>query len=217
MRRAGPLAALAVVAVTGCALTSRAPPVTLRYFTPPPGDFTPPPAGTAPPRALRLAPVDASTAIDDRIAYEVSPVETRKYETLRWAESPESYVQRALAAALFEEHGFARTLGGSAPLLEVTLVGFEEVREGTRRGGRVVLAYRLSQERAVLAEGVLRVERPVAGRGFGAVVAAVGAALHAAVEELAAIVARRWPAGGRQANLPRWGSISRPLTRASSR
>lgn len=184
------VAAVAAAVAAGCALTSQGPPLELRYFSPEGSpEAAAPPAPSAEPAVpvaeLRLARVSPGALHDQRIVHRESAVELDAYESLRWAERPEIYVRRALAHALFETHPLAQVLGGRAPSLDVEIVGFEEVQRGGRRAGRVELRYQLSLDRAVLARGVAVAERPAASRDIDDVVAAIGAALRAAADELA--------------------------------
>ncbi len=176
-----------LVVLAGCALTSKSEPVELRYFSPAPAVATvATPAAPSTPRArLRLARVTASAHLRYSIVHRDSAVELAPYETLRWSEQPEAYVRRALTRALFETRPIDQAVGGAAPTLDVELVAFEEVRRELRHAGRVELRYVLHDERAVLARGVVAVERDAAGPAIEQVVAAIGSALDAAVGQLA--------------------------------
>jgi len=187
-----------LVLVTGCALTSRSTPMQIRYFSPSPAASTRQPtpplhASTAPaPRDLprvRIGSVTPSDHLREDIARRTSPFELELYSTLRWTEAPETYVQRALAEAMFDDRALAEAVSGAAVTLDVDVLAFEEVVT-PRRGGRVELKYRLVDERSVLASGVISVERPASGPGFVPVVAAIGTALHEATAQLADVVLR---------------------------
>lgn len=184
--------------VTGCALTSRSAPVEIRYFSPiaaSPAKRASPPlhAGTAPahgdlPR-VRIGSVTPSDHLREDIARRTSPFELQLYSTRRWTEAPETYVQRALAEALFSDRPIAEAVSGPAVTLHVDVLAFEEV-VAPSAGGRVQLKYRLDDDRSVLASGIITVERRAAGRGFVSIVAAIGAALEDATAQLSDVVLR---------------------------
>ncbi len=187
-----------VLLVTGCALTSRSTPVQIRYFSPiaataakpaprPLHASTAPAAGDLP--RVRIGSITPSDHLREDIARRTSPFELELYPTRRWTEAPETYVQRALAEALFQHGGLAEAVSGPAVTLQVDVLAFEEVTTPAR-GGRVQLAYRLADERSVLASGVITVERPASGLGFVPVVAAIGEALDEATAQLAKVVHR---------------------------
>lgn len=187
-----------LVLVTGCALASRSTPVEIRYFSPIPAASTKqtsPPlhASTAPePRDLprvRIGSVTPSDHLREDIARRTSPFELELYSTRRWTEAPETYVQRALSEALFDDRELAEAVSGAAVTLDVDVLAFEEV-VAPRSGGRVELKYRLVDERSVLASGVITVERPASGPGFVPIVAAIGNALDEATSQLADVVRR---------------------------
>lgn len=188
---------IAVVGLAGCALSSKAEPLELHYFSPEPALAGAPrtPAEAAPSRAaaprLRLGPVTASGHLRYRIVHRDSPVSVDPYETLRWTDPPHDYVRRALMRALYDSGSLAQAVGGAAPTLDVEVTAFEELVRPDGRAGRVELHYQLHDERVVLARGVVAVERAAAGPDIDAVVAAIGAALDAASAELAGRIAIR--------------------------
>lgn len=185
--------------LTGCALTSRSAPVQIRYFSPIPASATKP---ASPPKhastardqgdlpRVRIGNVTPSEHLREDIARRTSPFELELYSQRRWTEPPETYVQRALAEALFEDRPLAEAVTGAAVTLHVDVLAFEEVATPAA-GGRVQLRYRLDDERSVLATGVITVERPASGVGFVPIVAAIGEALEDATAQLAAIVLAR--------------------------
>jgi ABC-type uncharacterized transport system auxiliary subunit len=187
-----------LVLVTGCALTSRSAPLQIRYFSPIAASSTKPAspplhASTAPdhgdlPR-VRIGSVTPSDHLREDIARRTSPFELELYAKRRWTEAPETYVQRALAEALFEDRPIAEAVSGQAVTLHVDVLAFEEVAVPAA-GGRVQLKYRLDDERSVLASGVITIVRPASGPGFVPVVAAIGEALEEATAQLADIVLR---------------------------
>lgn len=167
-----------VVALAGCALTKKAPPLDVRYYAlqSAPAEQSSPPSETK----IRLGRVTAGSHLRSRIAFRASPVEIEFYETRRWTEPPEEYVRRALERALVEQ-GVLVT-GGTALQLQVEVIAFEEVR-GPPTGGRVMLRYVLIDNRTVVREGVIESVRP-AGDDFSALVVAIGRALDDASESL---------------------------------
>jgi hypothetical protein len=124
--------------------------------------------------------------------YRESEYATRMYADHRWTEYPEEYVRRSLARALFERGGVEQATGGSAPVLEIELIAFEEVRRARARFGRVQLGYRLRDDRRVIAAGVVTREREAEpGAGLDPVVAAIAVAMGDATDAVAAEVRAR--------------------------
>jgi ABC-type uncharacterized transport system auxiliary subunit len=181
------LAAVAVLGLAGCALSSKATPLELHYFS-----AESPAAAAAQPRApaaaaprLRLGQVAAADYLRYRIVHRDSARSVDPYETLRWAEAPRAYVRRALIRALFDTGALVQVVGGAAPTLDVEVTAFEEVVRPGGHAGRVELSYQLHDERIVLARGAVAAECPARGSGMEAAVAAIGAAMDAASAELA--------------------------------
>ena len=166
---------LAVVA--GCALTSKSPPLDVRYYT----LETAPVARSADASSvkIRLGRVSASSHLRARIAYRASAIEIELYETKRWAEPPQTLVRRALERQLAARR--ALVPGGQAMELEVEVVAFEE--HGAPPTARVRLRYVMIDDRAVVVDGIIDVERPAAG-DFASFVDALGKALDDASARL---------------------------------
>ena len=172
-----------IAVLASCALTSKSAPVELRYFTPPAAAAERAPAPDVTSRArVRLGRVTPSAHLRYAIVHRESAVEVAPYETLRWTESPDAYVRRALSRALFEAHPLDQAVGGAAPTLDVEIVAFEQVHQ---TAGRVELRYVLHDDRAVIARGRIAIEQPAGGAAIEQVVAAIGAALDRASAELA--------------------------------
>jgi ABC-type uncharacterized transport system auxiliary subunit len=171
---------LALLALAGCALTSKAPPLDVHYYTP---DITPIAQAYAIPSEtkIRLGRVSAGSHLRARIAYRVSPTEIEFYETRRWTESPDAYARRALVQVL-ADRGVLVT-GGKALELDVEVVTFEEVRS-PRSLARVGLRYTLIDNRVVIREGTVETER-AAGATFDSFVVAIGKALEDASVQIA--------------------------------
>jgi len=180
---------LVLVAVAGCALTSKAEPLDIRYFSPELSHRDTAPPSSVPRARVRLGRITSSAHLRYRIVHRESAVEIEPYEALRWTEQPELYVRRALARALFETEPLEQAVGGTAPTLDVELVAFEEVRRGSTRAGRVELRFELHDEHHVLARGSASAERPATGATIEHVVPAIGAAMEASTSTLAERVA----------------------------
>jgi ABC-type uncharacterized transport system auxiliary subunit len=194
-------ARLALVAVlglglAGCALSSKARPLELHYFSAESlAAAAQPraPAGPAAPR-LRLGQVTTADYLRYRIVHRDSARSVDPYETLRWAELPREYVRRALIRVLFDTGAAVQAIGGAAPTLDVDVTAFEEVVRPGGHAGRVQLGYRLHDDQVVIARGTVTVEQPARGPAMDAVVAAIGAAIDAASAELAGRIGPRLPA-----------------------
>jgi ABC-type uncharacterized transport system auxiliary subunit len=192
MTRGPSLALLLLLAlVPACALTSKSKPLEVRYFTPAHADaaagsatLAGPAPGTAPALELRLGRVDAASYLREKIAFRDSEHEVGYYETLRWTETPDAYVRRALGRALFQQHGLEEVVSGIAPQLEVELTAFEEVR-APHHVVRVEMTWKLRDHRNVLLQRTLAVEKPVDDAAPGAIAVAMGHALDEAVESIA--------------------------------
>lgn len=156
------LGALLCLALPGCALTSKAEALSPRYFNPQlaMGARSQP----APqPFELRLGQVSSASNLDERMAYRVSSAEVGFYEDRRWTELPEAYLRRALEKELFEERKLTRVMTGAAPVLDVELTAFEEVRQ-TPAKVRVTLTFSLRDQRRSLLERSLELEQPIRER-----------------------------------------------------
>lgn len=175
--------------LVACSLTTKATPLEIRYFSPEVASahYADPPSQAPRPR-LRIGRLTSSANLRLRIVHRESPVETSEYETLRWTENPETYVRRSLVAALLGQ-GLDQATGGSAPTLDVEVVGFEEVHHDSYHGGRVELRYQLRDERSVLASDVVVVERQAATGDIQPVVMVISAAMNAATAQIATAVA----------------------------
>jgi ABC-type uncharacterized transport system auxiliary subunit len=145
--------------LAGCALTSKAEVQSPRYFSPEPA-VAARSGKAAQPFELRLGEVSAASHLDDRIAYRVNGSEMGFHEDLRWTESPEAYLRRALARDLFEERGLVRVVTGIAPVLNVELIAFEALETSPRKV-RVTLNFSVTDERHSLVERTLDLEAPV--------------------------------------------------------
>ncbi len=175
--------ALVFLVVAGCALTSHTPARELRTFSPERPDDLAAHVPREPKASLRLGHVTASANLRYAILHRDSPYEVEPYETLRWTELPDAYVQRALAKALFEDRPLAEAVSGSVPTLDVELLAFEEVTSPSH--ARVVLRYTLHDDTTVLDHGTIAIERAAAAPQIEAVVAALHDALRAAASEIA--------------------------------
>lgn len=194
--RLGALALLSLASASGCALTSKAEVVDIRYFSPEQvkprlssAEASTPPAAPAPNNALavRLGRVTSGPNLRERIAFRDAAYELGYYEDRRWTERPETFVRRELGRTLFEEHGLHRAIYGDAPTLEVEVLAFDELKLKDEHAARVQLKVLLMGDRDVLFEETLTVDRPVTGgekAKFQDVVAAMAGALDAACEQV---------------------------------
>lgn len=142
-----------------CALTSKADALSPRYFNPQS------PAGTrsepAPqPFELRLGQVSSASHLDERISYRISAAEVGFYDDRRWTEIPEAFLRRALERELFEQRRLTRVVTGAAPVLDVELTAFEELRQRPEKV-RVTLTFALRGERRSQLERSLELEAPL--------------------------------------------------------
>jgi cholesterol transport system auxiliary component len=182
------------VLASACALTSKGKSVDVRYYSvgsAAPRTASPPSAGLAASPAptqleLRLGRVEAASYIREKIAFRDSSVEVGYYETLRWTESPEAYLRRALERSFFQEQKVQELVSGAGPTLEVELSAFEEVR-APEHVARVEVTWKLRVARTVQIQRTVAVDRPIeatpAGQEKGvALAAAMARALDDAVD-----------------------------------
>jgi cholesterol transport system auxiliary component len=187
------------LAASGCALTSKADALAIRYYTPenakPTLTSATPTTGEVPGNApqIQLGRVSSGINLREKIAFRDSTFEQGYYDDKRWTERPEVYVRRELERTLFEEHGFRRALAAQAPALEVEVVNFEEViGPNGMHSARVQMKVVIHDERDSLLEKTVTAERPIDknASGFAGVVQAMAQALDAVAEETAADVDR---------------------------
>ena len=193
------LPAVTSVFLGGCALTSKGDALSIRYFNPEtarPRLTSASPGARAEGMAVELGRVTSGVNLREKIAYRDAAFEMGFYDDKRWTERPEAYVRRELARTLFEERGMRRALAGQAPVLEVEVVSFEELR-GSAPAARIQLRILVHDDRDALLEKTISVDRPVrpGTTGFDGLVQAMAQALDAATEqvanEVAAVVAAR--------------------------
>ena len=185
--------------VTGCslggALTAKAGPTDLRYYSPEGLEVRTTNAVLAKPAApaLRLGRVTSGPSLRTHIVYRESSYELGMYDTLRWTDNPEVFVRRALERALFDDGAARESESGDVPTLDVEVVAFEELRSGIRRAGRVELRYTLHDDDRVLDSGTVVMERPADGNDMGAIVPAIAEAMQGAVAEVTRRVLQQTP------------------------
>ncbi len=188
-------AVLGWLALSSCALFSKAEVPARRYFTPVIHQPTEAPRSLRCPVELRLGRVTASDPIAEHIMYRQGEAEVGFYEDRVWTERPEASLRRLLARALFEERGLRRLERGGGATLEVELITFEEVREPTHVG-RVSVAFTLTDERYDSLQHTQTFEQPIAkvepAREGAALALAMGEALRTAVESVANQVTQRF-------------------------
>jgi uncharacterized lipoprotein YmbA len=147
--------------LSGCALLSKSEPFSVRYFSPEASASLPALApATHASFGLRIGSVSSSAVLGPRIVYRRSLHELGVYDEMRWTERPEDYFRRELSRVLFEERGLTRVVSGPAPLLDVELVAFEEVR-GDKPCARMQLVFTLSDDRRGHEEQTLTLEEPL--------------------------------------------------------
>jgi len=183
-------------AVDGCALTSKAEVVDVRYFSPErvesrhgalASNSAPSASGHEAHPPLNLGRVTSAANLRERIAYRNSGYERGYYDELRWTERPDTYVRRELARSLFEVHGLQRVLGGAAPTLDIEVIAFDDLRLEPGRAARVQLGVILYENAGVIFEETFTVDRKVLGEQprIEEVIAAMSTALDAAAEAVA--------------------------------
>lgn len=181
-----PLLLSVTLLLSSCALLSKGEMGTRRFFSP---ELAAPAASPGPSSGaeLRLGRVSAGACGSELMMYRSSQFEVGYHHELRWTERPEVYLRRALDRVLFESQGLKSVVRGAAPVLEVELLEFEEVR-APAHVSRVKVAWSLGDERVVWAQQTLRFERPIAPSSAGgegaAITLAISGALQEAVEEI---------------------------------
>jgi cholesterol transport system auxiliary component len=140
--------------------------------------------------AVELGRVSSGINLREKIAYRDAAFEVGFYDDKRWTERPEVYVRRELARTLFEERGMRRALAGQAPVLEVEVVAFEELR-GSPASARIQLRILVHDDRDVFLEKTISVDRPVpaTAKGFDGLVQAMAQALDVVADQVANEVA----------------------------
>jgi hypothetical protein len=169
------LASLASI-MTACALTSRAPPTDVRYFSP---QITAQPLVTPCNAAIRIAKWSSSAHLRYRVTRRRSAVEVSLVDRERWTEYPETYVRRSFGRMLGVHQAYE-----SATSVTVNVLAFDDVERAGRRFGRVELEYEISNESKLVGRGVVVAERAALAPDMLAVVEALSQALDAASKDL---------------------------------
>ena len=188
------LTILAASLLAGCALTSKGDALAVRYFDPetarPRITSAAQPATQGQGMAVELGRVSSGINLREKIVYRDAAFEVGFYDDKRWTERPEVYVRRELARKLFEERGMRRALAGQAPVLEVEVVAFEELR-GPPSAAHIQLRILVHDDRDAILEKTITADRPVApgAKGFDGLVQAMAQALDAATDQVANEVA----------------------------
>lgn len=211
--------AIAASLALGCALTDKGDQGAARFFSLERASDRPAAvvagAAGAPgsPATLRLGRITGARHLEERLVFRDSTFEVNYYRELRWTEPPELVLRRLLERGLFEERGLGHVVGGAGPTLDVQLTAFDEIRGaesgsaeagGAEAGGaelsapprraRAQVIVQLRDERFVIWEETLTVERPVVVAEGGdlavATVEALAEALQATVDQVADRVVR---------------------------
>jgi cholesterol transport system auxiliary component len=181
------MSGLLCLVLQGCALFGKAEPFDPNFYSPEQyeANASSSVATEAPGMALRLGRIVSGSHLRERIAYQSSARQVGFYDGRHWTERPESYLRRAVTAALFEQAGLTHVISGPAPTLELELIDFTEVRS-PKRLGRVRVRAVLSDGRTAFLERFFTAEQPVRGDEdeFEHVVDALALALQQCVREL---------------------------------
>lgn len=133
--------------------------------------------------------ISAASHLRDRRVVKKADSEMEFDDQKRWTERPDSYLRRAVSHALYEEQGMKQAVSGTAPVLDLELLHFEELQEGGRTTKvRVGVVYALHDERTVLAGETFTLVVPIGGEGDGNVVRAYATALRQVVDRIVAKV-----------------------------
>jgi len=182
-----------LLSLSACALLTKQSQPAPRYFTPE-GELAARGAiQAASPVAnarLRLGRVGAAANLRERIAYRTSDHEIKYYDTRRWTDRPDAYLQRALSRALFERRGLIRVVSGAAPTLQVELTAFEEITQAPHRVRVEVTMLLYDQDFSGLQQTV-RVEENVEEADPEKAPEAVVEALSKALNQVVELVAER--------------------------
>lgn len=174
-----PLLLSLTMLLSSCALLAKADMGTRRFFSP---QLTAPRPAPRSQAELRLGRVSAGACGSELMMYRQSQFEVGFHDDRRWTEKPEIYLRRALSRVLFEGEGFQSVARGAAPLLEVELLEFEEVKTPAHLS-RVKIAWSLGDERVAWAQQTLTVERPIAPSSADAEGEAITLAISGALQE----------------------------------
>jgi cholesterol transport system auxiliary component len=199
MRAAWLLGAALLAGLPGCALTSKAEPLAPRYFNPQP-QLAKAATPAALPFELKLGQISSAANLDERVAYRIDSAEVGFYEDRRWTELPEAYLRRALERDLFEQRKLTRVVSGLAPVLDVELTAFEELRQEPPKV-RVALTFSLRDERRSLLERSIALEQAPRGSASAersalitqALIDTLGLAVLQAGDEVVASLTRAAP------------------------
>lgn len=185
-------ALLCGVLATGCALTSKATPLELRFFTPASvgREFRAGIGQSSSDLALRLGRIESGAHIEQRIAFRKSETELGYHQALRWTEPPVFYLRDQLATALFDERGVSRIVTGIGPTLDLELNEFEELLFGEHRV-RVALRFVLRDDQRAILDQVVVVERALNPRAASTLEEGVAHAMAIALSEATSTVANR--------------------------
>jgi len=177
--------------LAGCPLRNTSDPP--RFFQPgstmldDTGDDQPDAGGGGVP--IRLRAVHGMPLLRERIVWRLSPVEYGLYEQRRWSDLPASYVERALATALWRTPGLRLTDDSRVPTLRVEVVAFDEVLAPAPAASVALVVSLRDGERRRLLDREFAAQAPATDDDPAAMARAMGRALDDVVAQVAAAVA----------------------------
>lgn len=184
------------LAASGCAIATKAEPYEPRVFAlDVPADSSATPPGPAGGPRLSFGRVTAAAHLRKRIVVRKSPLEVATHPDRRWAEAPQEYVRRAVVSELFEERHLLRDYSGRAPVIDLELLAFEELRWRGVGRVRVAVAFAVRYEGRELDASVVTVEEDTASAAPEDVTRALSVALERAAHQLGERVVHSLPSG----------------------
>lgn len=185
---------VACLLAAGCLSSEKAPAAEFYRPVPPAPAATAPIAADAPRRPVRVREVEGAAHLREPIAWSSSDARVGFHDARLWTQPPANYVEEALSRHLFERRALRRSASGSAPVLSVRVTAFEERLLDAGREAFVELRFVLLDGKGdALVEREVRARRPVSGEGLEVMAKEMGAALDAAVTEVATAVEAALP------------------------
>lgn len=174
-------AVISMLAVAGC--LGRSDVVFVRHFRP---QVSPPSAGVVQraPHNVVLRSIGSSGHLTERISWSKGGVEFGAYDELRWTDSPERLVERAVQDALYLRNPGAAEPGAQGVDIAITLEAFEHVLDAPQRA-RVALVARRPCPNGMQVERFAR-DIDLSDESPETLAMGIGAALAAVVDEVVA-------------------------------